>query len=404
MANTKLDFEPLEDADPARPGDPFARLRYQYGQLLGAEDFAAEQRYFVLRERLLNATLHGFGTAWGLRVTQRMQAETNAVQLICAPGLAIDPLGRLIHVGQEVCLDVTGLARTPFWNDLKAPPDVAPGSKARRAYVVLSYLACLDAEVPAIAPPCSDSGDALAYSRVLDRWRLCLAAEPPPDPHSLARDWTAFAPAGEARETLLEFILAKPELIQRFWSGGEEDAPLLLATVDFEAVGDPVERTKVLANPNNSPRALLPGVQVLAERMTGLRLLGPGGLAPFRLVSVTARRDAGASNVVLDARFTTPPDATSLSVDAIRIFRRDGTGAWIPAPFNGWAVPVSGTTAMITIGEDWTAPTTYQLLLRGAGAGPLLDTAGKPLSGLDVEPPLPAGAGRDVSLVALFNP
>jgi hypothetical protein len=56
------------------------------------------------------------------------------------------------------------------------------------------------------------------------------------------------------------------------------------------------------------------------------------------------------------------------------------------------------------VGEDWTAPTTYQLLLRGAGAGPLLDVAGEPLSGLDGEPPLPPGAGRDVSLVARFTP
>lgn len=402
MADMKLDFEPLEDADPARPGDPFARLRYQYGQLLGAEDFAAEQRYFVLRERLLNATLHGFGTVWGLSVTQQSQAETNAVQLICAPGLAIDPLGRLIHVGEKVCLDVTGLARTPFWRDLKAPPGAAPGSKARRAYVVLSYRACLDAEIPAIAPPCSDSNDALAYSRVLDRWRLCLAAEPPPDPHALVRDWTAFDQAGEAKKTLLDFILDKPEIMQRFWSGGGEDAPLLMATVDFQAVGDPIERTKVLADPDNSPRALLPGVQVMAERMMGLRLVGPGGPGPFRLVSVTGRRDAG--NVVLDARFTTPPDLTSLSADAIRIFRRNATGAWIPAPCNGWAAPVGGVTAMITVGEDWTVPTTYQLLLRGAGAGPLLDTAGAPLSGFDIEPRLPSGAGRDVSLVALFTP
>jgi hypothetical protein len=403
MADTKLDFEPLEDADPARPGDPFARLHYQYGQLLGAEDFAAEQRYFVLRERLLNATLHGFGTVWGLRVTKQVQAETNAVQLICAPGLAIDPLGRLLHLGQEVCLDVTGLARTAFWGDLKAPPNAPAGSEARRAYVVVSYRACLDVEVPAIAPPFSDSGDALAYSRVLDRWRLCLAAEPPPDPHSLARDWTAFAPAREARETLLEFILDKPELIKHFWSGEEKEASLLLATVDFLAVGDPIEGTKLFTDPNNSPRALLPGVQVMAERMTGLRLLGPDGLAPFRLVSVTARRDAGISKVVLDARFTTPPDTTSLSADAIRILRRDGTGAWVPAPFNGWAAPVGSVTAMITVGEDWTADTTYQLLLRGAGAGPLLDIAGVPLSGFDVEPPLPPGAGRDVSLVALFK-
>jgi len=40
-------FIPLDDPDPATPGDPFTRLRYSYGQLLGAEDFTTEQRYSV---------------------------------------------------------------------------------------------------------------------------------------------------------------------------------------------------------------------------------------------------------------------------------------------------------------------------------------------------------------------
>ena len=61
-------FTPLDDLDPATPGDPFTRLHYHYGQLLGAEDFNTEQRYFLLRSRLHNAVLHGFGTVWGLKV------------------------------------------------------------------------------------------------------------------------------------------------------------------------------------------------------------------------------------------------------------------------------------------------------------------------------------------------
>jgi hypothetical protein len=419
MSDTATLFAPLEDEDPATPGDPFSRLRYSYGQLLGAEDFAAEQRYFVLRERILNATLHGHGTVWGLRVTAREDAANNAVQLVCAPGLAVDALGRLIHVEQEVCLDVTGLALAPFWSDLapppappagpppapdpdSPPPEPPPETRARRAHVVLSYRACLGDEIPAITPPCSTSGEATAYARTLDRWRLCLMAEPPPDPHPLARDWTAFAGAGDLRARLLDFILTPPAELARFWSNTDE-APLLLATVDLEPVGDPAERTRLVAGPDNAVRALLPDVQTVASMASGLRLVGAAGASAFRLVAVAARREGG--QVVLDARFTTPPDTTSLSSDAIRIFRRDGTGAWVAAPFNGWSAPADGDgTAMITVGEDWTDPTTYQLLLRGAGAGPLLDLSGQPLSGLDGEPPLPPGAGRDVSLVQRFEP
>ena len=154
-------FAPLDDQDPATPGDPFTRLRYHYGQLLGAEDFETEQRYFLLRSRLHNALLHGAGTAWGLRVREQVSTEPAGLRLICDPGLAIDALGREIYVPQRVCLDLTGLAATPFWGDLAAPP-AAPGEAdgeeedpdpRRRVYVVLSYRACLSAPVPAVTPP-----------------------------------------------------------------------------------------------------------------------------------------------------------------------------------------------------------------------------------------------------------
>ena len=121
MSATATAFEPLEGTDPARPGDPFSRLRYQYGQLLGAEDFSAEQRYFVLRERLLNAALHGVGTAWGLRVTARedvIRLHHADGGIECAPGEldadgegGEDPRravgdsggGREEHDGEEAC-------------------------------------------------------------------------------------------------------------------------------------------------------------------------------------------------------------------------------------------------------------------------------------------------------------
>ncbi len=162
-------FAPLDDLDPATPGDPFTRLHYHYGQLLGAEDFNTEQRYFLLRSRLHNAVLHGFGTVWGLKVGF-IETET-ALRLTCDAGLAIDALGREIHVPQKVCLDITGLASTRFWADLAPPPGLptlptnaadihrpdfpgrtslelarprAPGDDPRRrVYVVLRYRACL---------------------------------------------------------------------------------------------------------------------------------------------------------------------------------------------------------------------------------------------------------------------
>jgi hypothetical protein len=400
MSDTATLFAPLEDEDPATPGDPFARLRYSYGQLLGAEDFSAEQRYFVLRERLLNATLHGHGTVWGLRVTMREDAVNNSVQLVCAPGLAVDALGRLIHVGQEVCLDVTGLALAPFWADLAPPPGAEANATARRAYVVLSYRACLGDEVPAIAPPCSDSGAATAYARVLDRWRLCLQAEAPADPHPLARDGSALPAGTDLRTRLLDFILDPPAQISRLWSEGDE-APLLLATVDLEPVGTPPERTRIVAGPDNAPRALLPDVQTIAALATGTRLVGAGAAAPFALEGATAASDGTA--VTVTARFTAEPHAKSVTAESLRVLRFDAATGWIEQ--NPVSQTITGNEVALLLGEDWTAPTTWQLLATGAGAMPLLDAAGNPLGGVAGGPQGRApGAGQDASLVMTFEP
>jgi hypothetical protein len=397
MSDTATLFAPLEDEDPARPGDPFSRLRYSYGQLLGAEDFAAEQRYHVLRERLLTATLHGHGTVWGLRVSAREDATNNSVQLVCSPGLAVDALGRLIHIGQEVCLDVTGLALSPFWSDLAPPPGGAADTRARRAYVVLSYRACLGDEVPTIAPPCSDSGAATAYARTLDRWRLCLAAEPPPDPHPLARDGSTLPAVADLRSSLLEFILTPPAEVARFWSNGDE-APSLLAVLDLEPVGDPAERTRLVAPPDNAVRALLPDAQTAAAIATGVRLVGVDAAAPFALVSADAASDG--TKVTVTAVFSRPVEEASVTQQSLRVLRFD--------PATGWTEPTvanqTTTDAEVTIelDEDWTAAATWQLVAVGAGPMPLLDTSGRPLGGAAGGPR--AVQGRDASLVQTFEP
>lgn len=392
MSDTTTLFAPLEDLDPATPGDPFTRLRYSHGQLLGAEDFAAEQRYHVLRERLILAALHGHGTVWGLAIAARDDTTSNTVQLVCSPGLAVDALGRLIHVGQEVCLDVTGLALAPFWSELAAPPGAEEDSRARRAFIVLSYRACLAEEVPAIAPPCSDSGEGFTASRITDRWRLCLQAEAPPDPHALARD--ALPEGADLRGRLLERALNPPAAIARLWAEGEE-AALLLATVDLEPVGDPAERTRLLGAPDNAVRAILPDTQGIAALVSGARLVGAAGAAPFQLLAATAVSDG--AKVTVTATFSGPPAPASVTAESLRVLRFD--------PATGWTEPVianqttTDNAIAMELDEDWTAPTTWQLLAVGGGAMPLLDADGNALRGVAGELP-----SRDASLVQTFEP
>jgi hypothetical protein len=60
---------PCRDDDHTRPDIPeFRRLRYQYGQMLGATDFQAEQDYHRDKQRLHNRCLHGYGVICGMLV------------------------------------------------------------------------------------------------------------------------------------------------------------------------------------------------------------------------------------------------------------------------------------------------------------------------------------------------
>lgn len=69
------------------------RPNYFSGQLLTAEDFEAEQLYFLEGRRSETRQLHGWGVVCGLGVTP---SGTGGV--VVEPGLAIDGLGREIRV------------------------------------------------------------------------------------------------------------------------------------------------------------------------------------------------------------------------------------------------------------------------------------------------------------------
>ncbi len=402
-------FTPLDDLDPATPGDPFTRLRYHYGQLLGAEDFETEQRYFLLRSRLHNALLHGVGTAWGLRVRAQVTTEPAGLRLICEPGLAIDALGREIYVPQQVCLDLTGLAATHFWGDL-APP-TAPGDDEaeeeeegadprRRVYVVLSYRACLSAPVPAVTPPCADSDAALVHSRILDGYRVCLQAETPPDPAATQRDITALSAPPGVRERLLELILNPSLDLARFW-GGADEAPLVLAVLDLRPVGDPVERVELAGAIDNGVRAILPSLQAVADLALGVRLDGAPGASAFQAVGVSAALEE-TGEMIVTVTTSAPVNAATLTAPSVRVLY------WDPTPNVGWTEPtvsnraVTPTGIVIAVTGAWASATRFQVLLSGTGDHALLDTQGRVLAGV-VGESVPAGSGRDACLFSVYQ-
>jgi hypothetical protein len=437
-------FQPISDRDPATPGDSLSRLRFHYGQCLSAEDFEAEQRYFVLRQRLHNALLHGVGTVWGLAIRRREPPPEGGDQLICEPGMAIDPLGREIWVTQPLCLDLAAL-ETGFWAQLSSTdPEEAAGPR-RRAYVVLRYEACLSDAVPVIPLPCGDEQDGLAPSRVRDSFRLCLEADAPPDPYATVRDISRRPLPAEPRERLLRHALNDPPPsglapLERFWSGAD-DAALLLASLDLEASGAPSpeglqpvrlrQGSPAAPNPDNRVRAVLPAVQALADLALGLRLEGAAAAAPpFQVLGVTATAvdgtgaPVGAGGVATATRIEIQLSERALVNAAapipalessVRLLRWNATGStWqeisatsTPEKITDWSLSgVDEAPAIrLTLEPAWTAATTFQVSLQGTGAAALLSNtlSPRPLAGV-VGEIVPSGSGRDAHLFATYTP
>ena len=122
------------------------RVHYFTGQLLSAADFQAEQEYHLARQRRLNLRLHGMGIVSGLQVS----TENDGIGIHVSPGVAIDPLGNEIVVGE---------------------PQVVPfPTGADRADLVIYHIETLTDPVP--------SNDAPQPSRVEEGFRLEVVTDP----------------------------------------------------------------------------------------------------------------------------------------------------------------------------------------------------------------------------------
>jgi hypothetical protein len=146
------------------------RLFYAQGVLLDAQDFSDEQLYH--RARLARALqyLSGTGTAAGLRVDFDAAKEEVVVQ----PGLALDPLGRLIEVPQPRCV------RIRDWFDAQRAEDVRDGWLTESgvstliADVFVRFAVCERGKTPAFASGPFDALDAVQPSRLRDGVELGL--------------------------------------------------------------------------------------------------------------------------------------------------------------------------------------------------------------------------------------
>ena len=192
------------------PVNPFCALRYQFGMLLGVDDFETEQAYHRGKSRLHNSWLHRAGVVWGMEVL--LDAQRNEIKV--NPGLALDAAGHELHLDAHACVDVTKWYDTHKNDaDFKGDPGLKPTPTGVQfdAHVVIAFQACLTRQVPAMLEPCQNSVTDTTYSRVFETVKLSLlpgkAVISPKPYHRLRLLFGIEQPAGDGPTTSEQEVL-----------------------------------------------------------------------------------------------------------------------------------------------------------------------------------------------------
>jgi hypothetical protein len=161
--------------DDELPINPFIALRVAFGMLLGTADFETLMGNPRGKQMLHSAWLHGHGVVWGFPVTRGGTRE-----LTVGPGLAVDCLGRELHLDADRCLDLDCWLADQMAS--KDPPVLEyHGCDAEmHACLVARFDTCPTAPVPALADPCDLSRKHNDYSRVVETVSLELVPGPCP--------------------------------------------------------------------------------------------------------------------------------------------------------------------------------------------------------------------------------
>lgn len=209
------------------------RAYYALGTLLGAEDFKDEQLYHRGRLARALAYLFGAGTVAGLRASfARMPVvdpanPNDGDEITVAPGLAIDPFGRLIEVPRRACIRLDRWLRA---QDPALLPAATRGSVVT-TWLFVRFRTCEKGRTPVIADGPFDATNATAPSRTADGYELRLFLDGAPDEPAFAR-----ATVGESTTP----IAATRDLL-----AGETDSGARLAALKNEildAWGAPKEQ------------------------------------------------------------------------------------------------------------------------------------------------------------------
>lgn len=233
-------FDPLANLErPPSPDRPY----YAEGVLLDAADLTAEQTYHRGRLARALAWLHGHGTVAGLRLLWEEELpfgdpeapEGREERLRVEPGLAVDPLGRLVEIPRSACLRLERWYQSQEPSALRAALNGA--ETAVRADLLLRFVPCARGKTPAFASGPFDATDAIAPARLRDAYELELVpatSDTPPVATSLWQDVDPVASPAVRRDQLREAIYDS-------WAAAPASHDIFLGRVEIPATlpGDP---------------------------------------------------------------------------------------------------------------------------------------------------------------------
>jgi hypothetical protein len=238
--------------------DPFVRLAYQFGMMLGVDEFQQEQGYHLTKRRLSLRLFVGYGLVWGGAVSARVNGD--ATTLTVSPLLALDELGRELWLKGPCTLDLAQ------WSEENGLGDGTP------AYLTVRYRPCSAAPVPAVAAACDESALPTMPSRVLEDAECELRLDAPEPPLDLAGN--ASPMQGDTQSSRFATLV---DLIRN-----DVSRPLLLGTLVRSTGSDGAHQWSFTSNP------LLPQLRMAA------------GPAAFRVIRAQVAGDR------LEVQFTLP--------------------------------------------------------------------------------------------------
>lgn len=201
-----------------RRPDPAKRVNYRQGLVLGEDEFVTDQHHLRSRDHLGVRALHGYGTVSGLAVS----VDEAAGELRVAPGLAVDPVGRLVCVPTEQCADLASWLTDHRDELVEGEEGALPD--ALSLYVVLCARECETDLVPVPAETCRTGEESMLASRLLETFELRLSRTPP-------------APVGEVADGGLAAVVARLLALASGEDGGGDDDDDRLATIRSELAG-----------------------------------------------------------------------------------------------------------------------------------------------------------------------